>query len=152
MNIKSILSNIGHFLKGLLPWAKNAVSHGRDIATEIKEIADNPGWDVVVSFTSTKLDNAALAIFRTFMTSLLKDLNLADKAIAEGDKIGVVLREASDNIKAMQTLEAKAGTLNTISAAAATKIAELKGMKLPIESALSVAQPAYFHPELLEKD
>lgn len=135
----NILKSIITFIKGLLPWAKNAISHGKDIANEIKLIADNPTWDVVTSLTSTKLDDIALASLRHFLAMLLYDLNLASQTEA----IGAAFKEASHSIKAMELPEAKAGTLNTISAAMASYIAELKGNTLPIESSLSLAQGVY---------
>lgn len=145
MSLKTILKSVGGFLKDLLPWAKTAISHGRDIATEIKTIVDNPAWDVVTSLTSTKLDDAGLSMLRQFLANLLVDLKLADQAVA----IGANYRQASENIASMELPEAKAGTLNTISASMASKVAEIKGMVLPIESSLATAQSAYFHPELL---
>lgn len=152
MSITNILKSIGDFISKLLPWAKNAINHGKDVANEIKTIVDNPTWDVVVSLTSTKLDNVALASLRVWLAQLLVDMNLSPVVNSiNGDDyaIGAIYKEASKAINQMVMPEAKAGTLNTIAAAASTKIAELKGQVLPIETTLSAQQPAYKHPELL---
>lgn len=146
MNITNILKSIGSFLTKLLPWAKTAISHGRDVANEIKEIIDNPAWDVAVSFTSTNLDDAALIALRIWLAKLTADLGLV---LNTSEGVTSALTQASKSISEMNFPEAKAGTLNTISAAVATKVAELKGKILPIETALSTAQTAYFHKELL---
>lgn len=152
MSIANILKSIGDFISKLLPWAKTAINHGKDIANEIKTIVDNPAWDVVVSLTSTKLDDTALATLRIWLAQLLVDLNLSPVVNSiEGDSlaIGAIYKNASTAIKDMIMPEAKAGTLNTIAAAASTKVAELKGNVLPIETTLAAQQPAYKHPELL---
>lgn len=145
MSLKNVLKSIGKFITKLLPWAKITTQQGLDIANEIKGIADNPTWDVMTAFTSTKLDDSALATFRQFMVNLVYDLNLASQVVG----VGSAMKEASANIKAMETKEAKAGTINTIAAAANVKLAELQGKIMPIETALSIQQPAYFNPELL---
>lgn len=148
MSLGNILKSIGQFVGKLLGWVKDAAAIGRDVANELKTIVDNPAWDVAVSLTSTKLDDIALASLRQFLASLVTDLGLADSQITD---IGEVLKQASGTISVMSMPQAKAGTLNTISAAAACKYAELTGRDYPIETALTVAQPAYLHPELLEQ-
>lgn len=145
MSILNIFKEIGKFIAKLLPWAKVTTANGLAVADEIKSIADNPVWDVVTSFTKTKLDDAALAVFRQFMANLHFDLRLTDQVLA----IGANYKETSATIASMGT-EAKAGTLNTIAAAANVKLAELAGKVMPIETALSIQQAAYFKPELLK--
>ncbi len=141
----NIFKEIGKFIAKLLPWAKVTTAQGLAVANEIKSIADNPAWDVLTSLTKTKLDDVGLAAFRQFMANLHYNLNLASQVTA----IGANFKETSASINAMETIEARAGTLNTIAAAANVKLAELGGEVMPIETALSIQQPAYFKPELL---
>lgn len=143
-NIGTIIKQVGQFIAKLAGWAKTSISHGREIANEIKGIVDNPAWDIAVSFTSTGLDDAALKALRAWLQSLVVDMMLVQGFDNNGD-----LGAASTTINNMDLPEAKAGILNAISAAAATKVAELKGNTLPIETALTAAQSAYFHKELL---
>lgn len=144
----SIFKSILNFIKKLLPWAKESTAVGRDIANEIKTIIDNPTWDVVVSLTQTKLDDAALAALRAIMAETMKWLGLADKAIGYGEQIGVVFKQASTALQELPP-DIKAGQLNTIAAIANKTVAELKGNDMPIATALSIQQLAYSNPELI---
>jgi len=144
----SIFTKILDFIKKLLPWAKESTAVGRDIANEIKTIIDNPTWDVVVSLTQTKLDDAGLATLRAIMAETMKWLGLADKAIGYGEEIGVVFKQASETLNQLP-VDVKAGQLNTIAAIANKTVANLKGNDMPIETALSIQQLAYSNPELI---
>jgi hypothetical protein len=150
MSLKSILQAIGSFIGKLLKGSKDLIGLGRDLATEIKQIIDNPAFDVAVAFTSTKLDDIALAALRSWVGDLFKALNLADKVETD---LTVIYKTASQSIAEMALPEAKAGTLNTIAAAISTKLSTITGGDpLPIETTLTVQQPAYFHPELLAEN
>jgi len=145
--IETVLKSIATFISKLAGWVKTTTSDGTTIANEIKTIIDNPAWDVAVSFTATNVDNQALAMLRNWLAAYLIDSKIVSSATVE---LNDIFKEASDAISKMEMPEAKINTLNGIAAYANVKSAELDGKTIPMETAVSIQQSAYHHPELLE--
>lgn len=120
-----MLKKLWEWITGAAGKIKNALSFGKDIANEIKSVADNPLLDIIVKLTPTGLDDTALAAFRTFMHELITELNWADSKL--------------DNTEP----KAKAIILHSLSAGAAYWKALSDGVDLNLQTTLSTPQLVY---------
>ncbi len=128
-------------LKKIWLWITNAASKikaalasGKDVANQIKAVADSKLLDAIVAATPTHLDDIALAAFRTALAKFITLMGWAD----------IIIK----NIEAVDP-DAKAAMLTVINAKAAVLIADAKGVKLPIQKALASA-PIVYNPELVD--
>lgn len=120
-----MLKKILRWLTGVTSKIKSSLSFGKDIANDIKSIADSNLLDIIVALTPTGLDDIALASFRVFMNNIVEKLNWADKVVTDAE------------------LQEKTIILHTLSAIAAFWKAEHDQTKLSLQTTLSAAQLVY---------
>jgi hypothetical protein len=120
-----MLKKLWAWITGSASKIKQALTFGKDVANDIKAIADSKLLDVLVSLTPTNIDNVALASWRAFMNALIIKMNWADKIISEADD------------------EEKTILLHTLSAASAYWKSQKDGTGLNLQTTLSTAQLVY---------
>ncbi|MBL4676650.1 MAG: hypothetical protein JKY70_10680 [Mucilaginibacter sp.] len=120
-----MLKKIWRWLSGISDNIKNSLNFGKEVANNIKTVADSSLLDIIVNLTPTQLDDIALASFRNYMNNVVTKLNWSNKMITEtGD-------------------DEKAIILHTLSAVAAFWKAEHEQIRLSLQTTLSTAQLIY---------
>ncbi len=128
--MKNPLKAIWQFITGAVRKLKEALTTGKNVANQIKAVADSPLLDVIVNLTVTGADNLALLYVRNALKLWIDRIGWADKKLSDFDDT---------------TLP---HVMNAISAEASKLTAEFINADLTRQQAIASAQVVY-NPDIV---